>query len=403
MEKTMKNSLVVISAIAKDKPKLVYSVTKVLKDLNINIVDIDARAVRGYFLLFLIVDLKTSEYDFQEMYNRLEEVRLHFDMGIRIWPYNAGRRKGDKGLMIATLMGADRPGIVAEVAEIFSKQDINVEKVKMIARGDYIAMEIAIDISDARDKNLVKKLLYDFAGKTGLDIALQDNKVYKKHKRVVIFDCDSTVIQGEIIEELAKVAGVKNAIKEMTDQAMNGKVDFTESIKKRVKLLKGISKEHLALVIKTISLTPGAEELISALHSMGYKVGVISGGFTFFTDYLKERLKLDYVFANELEIKDGFTTGKIKGDIIDAEKKGEIVKQIAKLENISQDEIVAIGDGANDRFMLKNSGVAVAFNPKEILKEYSNGMISSDNILGLLHFMGIPNSELKEVKNKKEN
>ncbi len=396
------DSLFVISAIGKDKPKLIHSVTNVLKDLNINIVDIDARAVRGYFLIFLIVDLKTSPYDFQEMYKRLENVKSDFNLGIRIMPYEAGRRKGDKGLMIVTIMGADRPGIVAEITAIFSDHNVNVEKFKMIARGEYIVMEAAVDISDVNDVSFLKKMLYDFSDKTELDIAFQNNKLYNRQKRVVIFDCDSTIIKEEIIEELAKEAGVKETIKEMTSLAMNGRMDFKESIKKRVGLLKGLSVEQLSLVIKSITLTPGAEELISSLHSMGYKVGVISGGFTFFTDYLKERLKLDYVFANELEIENGFTNGKIKGDIIDAEKKGEIVKIIAKLENISQDQIVAVGDGANDRFMLKNSGLAIAFNPKDILKEYSDGMLTSDNISGLLHFMGIPDSELKDIKNNME-
>jgi phosphoserine phosphatase len=147
-----------------------------------------------------------------------------------------------------------------------------------------------------------------------------------------------------------------------------------------------------------VQLTPGAEELISTLRSMGYKIGVISGGFSFFTDYLKKTLNIDYVFANELEIKDGVTTGKIKGDIVDANRKGEIIEYIAEMENISPAQIVAVGDGANDRFMLKNAGLAIAFSPKEILKEYSDGMITANNISGLLYFLGIP----ENVKNKRE-
>lgn len=176
----------------------------------------------------------------------------------------------------------------------------------------------------------------------------------------------------------------------MTERAMHGELDFEQALKERVSLLKGVTKEQLALLSGAINLTAGAEDLISTLHFMGYKVGVISGGFTFFTDYLKKKLSLDYVFANELEIENGVVTGKIKGEIIDANRKGEIIKRIANSENIGIDQIVAVGDGANDRFMLENSGLAIAFNPKEILKEYSDGMINSDNISGLLHFLGIP-------------
>jgi len=168
-----------------------------------------------------------------------------------------------------------------------------------------------------------------------------------------------------------------------------------------LRLLKGMTTQQLESISETIHLTPGTEELISALHFMGYKVGVISGGFTFLTNYLKERLKLDYVFANELEIEDGVVTGEIKGDIIDAERKGEILNQIAEREGISVDQIVAVGDGANDRFMLANAGLAIAFSPKEILKKYSDGMITTDNISGLLYFLGIPDSQLESIKKTK--
>ena len=148
--------------------------------------------------------------------------------------------------------------------------------------------------------------------------------------------------------------------------------------------------EQLEILSKGIHLTPGAEELITTLNQMGYKVGVISGGFSFFTDYLKKRLNLDYVFANELVVENGVVTGEIKGDIVDAKRKGEILQKIAETERISVDQIVAVGDGANDRFMLENAGLAIAFSPKEILKEYSDGMITTDNLSGLRYFLGIP-------------
>ena len=226
-----------------------------------------------------------------------------------------------------------------------------------------------------------------------MDVSLRDYDVFEKRKQVVIFDCDSTIIQGEIIDELAQVAGVGDTVKEMTTKAMNGEMDYTEAVKKRVKLLKGLTVEQLEILTKGIHLTPGAEELISTLHRMGYKVGVISGGFTFFTDYLKQHLNLDYVFANELAVEDGVVTGEIKGDIVDAQQKGKILQKIAAAERISVDQIVAVGDGANDRFMLENAGLAIAFSPKEILKEYSDGMITTDNLSGLRYFLGIPDDK----------
>ena len=382
--------LYVISAVGKDKPGLVHSVTSVLADQHINIVDVEARAVRGHFTMFLVVDLSTSECSYAEMMAAVEPVGANFNLGLRVEAYETGRRIVNKHLMLFTLMGRDKPGIVASVSGIFSENSINIENIKMIARGKYIAMEITVDTSDVDDIAALRKIFYGFSEKTGLDVSLRKYDRFQKPKRVVVFDCDSTIIQGEVIDELAEVAGVGADVKAMTEEAMNGNLDFQDSIRKRVSLLKGLTVDQLKSLTKSIHLTPGTEDLISTLHFMGYKVGVISGGFSFFTDYLKERLGLDYVFANELEIVDNKVTGRIKGDIIDAERKGEILVEITRLENITKDQIVAVGDGANDRFMLENAGLAIAFSPKEILKEYSDGMITTDNLSGLRYFLGIP-------------
>ena len=397
------NSLYVISAVGKDQPGLVHSVSNILGELGINIVDIEARSIRGHFMMFLVIDLSTSSSNYEEMMAKLSTISSNFDLGLRVEPYDEGRRISDKRLMILTVMGIDRPGIVAELSGLFAENSVNIETIKMIARGEYIAMEITVDTSEFDNIYMFRNILYDFSDRTGLDVSLRDDDIFKKPNRVVVFDCDSTIVKAEVIDELAKVAGVGEHVKEMTSRAMNGELDFKQAVKERVRLLKGLTVEQLKLLSKTIRLTPGTEELISTLHFMGYKVAVISGGFSFFTDYLKERLKLDYVFANELVIENGITTGEIKGDIIDAERKGEILKQIAKLEDISVDQIVAVGDGANDRFMLENAGLAIAFSPKEILKKHSNGMITSDNIFGLLYFLGVPDSQLKKLKKNASN
>ncbi len=389
----MDKILYVISAVGRDRPGLVHSVTQILANLRINIVDIEARSVRGHFTMFLVVDLATSKSIYGDLLVALEPIRSNFNMGLRVEPYVEGRRKADKRMMIFTLMGRDRPGIVASVSGLFSKNSINIETIKMIARGEYIATEVIIDTSDVTDLQAMRRMLYQFSDESGLDVSLRDFDVFEKRKQVVIFDCDSTIIQGEIIDELAKVAGVGESVKEMTIKAMNGEMDYTEAVKERVKMLKGLTVEQLEILTKGIHLTPGAEELITTLHRMGYKVGVISGGFTFFTDYLKKHLNLDYVFANELAVEDGVVTGEIKGDIVDAKQKGEILQKIAAEERISVNQIVAVGDGANDRFMLENAGLAIAFSPKEILKEYSDGMITTDNLSGLRYFLGIPDDK----------
>lgn len=395
-------TLYVISAVGRDKPGLVHSVAACLARLGINIVDIEARSIRGHFVMFLVVDIAASGRTHTEMMEQLAPIGCHFHIGFRVEPYQAGRRKVDKAMMTLTVMGRDRPGIVAEVSGICAENSVNIESIKMIARGDYIAMEIAVDASDLSDVRKFRNLLYDYATGAGLDVSLRKNNIFQKPTRVVVFDCDSTIIQAEVIDELAKVAGVGDAVKRMTTRAMNGEMDFTQAVKARVRLLKGLKVAQLDMLTRTIKLTPGTEELVTALHAMGYKVGVISGGFSFFTDYLKKHLKLDYVYANDLVIADGIVTGEIQGEIVDAERKGEIIKEIAAAEGISPDQIVAVGDGANDRFMLQNAGLAIAFSPKEILKEYSDGMITGENISGLAYFMGMPDTVFKQAEKASE-
>lgn len=386
-------SLYVISAVSKDRPGLVHSVTRVLADLNVNIVDVDARSVRGHFSMFLVVDLGTATCTYEDMMTALKPVGECFDLGLRAEPYQAGRRKADKHLMILTVMGVDHPGIVAAISAILAQNRINIEKIKMIARGDYIAMELKVDMSEVSNLAGIRDQLYAYSEADGLDVSMREYDVLEKPKRVVVFDCDSTIIQAEVIDELAKIAGVDREVRQMTREAMSGALDFNEAIRRRVKLLRGLPVDKLELLARSISLTPGTEELISALRTMGYKIAVISGGFSFFTNYLKERLNLDYVFANELEIEDGIVTGNISGGIIDAEKKGEILMEIARREGVSPDQVVAVGDGANDRFMLQNAGLAIAFNPKEVLKQYSNGMITTKSLYGLLHMLGVPDEK----------
>jgi phosphoserine phosphatase len=390
------DSLFVISAIGKDRPGLLYCMTSIMAEMGINIVDVEARAIRGLFTVFLVVDLEPTPYTYAGLVAAIDACADNFDLGVKVEPYEAGRRKVNKHMMLLTLMGADRPGIVAETSFELSESGFNIESAKMIARGEYIAMEIVVDASEVSDLKGFRKELIEFMKKTGLDISLREYDVFQKPKRVVIFDVDSTIIREEIIVELAKVAGVGEEVEKMTEQAMNGNLDFKEAVRRRVSLLKGLTADQLEKLTKTVNLTPGAEELISTLHSMGYKVGVVSGGFTFFTDYLKKRLQLDYVFANELEIEDGVVTGKITGEIIDAEQKGRIIQIVAGLEGISPDQIVAVGDGANDRFMLENAGLAIGFNPKEILKEYSDGLITNKNLSGLRYFLGIPAEDAAE-------
>ncbi|MDX1611819.1 MAG: phosphoserine phosphatase SerB, partial [Candidatus Thermoplasmatota archaeon] len=211
---------------------------------------------------------------------------------------------------------------------------------------------------------------------------------------------DSTLIQGEVINELAKAAGAEEEVEALTRRAMEGELDFREALRERVKKLEGLSVDQLEAVADSMELTPGASDLVRVLKQMGFKVALISGGFTFFTDRLQEQLGLDYAYANRLVVEDGKLTGEVEGEIIDSARKGELVEELAKTEGIPLDEVVAIGDGANDQIMLKNAGLGIAFNAKEVLRKQADGQITKENIAGLLYCLGASDLELTRFTNE---
>jgi phosphoserine phosphatase len=220
--------------------------------------------------------------------------------------------------------------------------------------------------------------------------------IYRHARRLVVFDMDSTLIRGEVIDVLAEHTGAGQQVAQITESTMNGEIDFKESFSRRVALLKGLDEKVLAQVAENLILTEGAERVIHTLKKLGYKIGIISGGFDYFGEFLQKRLNLDYVFANVLEIENGKVTGNITGDIIDGGRKAEILKTIATVENISLQQTVAIGDGANDLPMLSIAGLGIAFHAKPIVKENAQKSISSVGLDGLLYLMGISEREIRQ-------
>ena len=238
--------------------------------------------------------------------------------------------------------------------------------------------------------------LFEISEKTGIDISFHVDDIYRHARRLVVFDMDSTLIRGEVIDVLASHAGTGKKVARYTDSAMKGEIDFKESFTRRVALLKGLDEKVLRKVAENLRLTEGAERVVETLKKLGYKIGIISGGFDYFGEYLQKRLNLDYVFANVLEIENGKVTGNVTGDIIDGLRKAEILKTIATVENISLQQTIAVGDGANDLPMISIAGLGIAFHAKSIVKENAQRSISSVGLDGLLYLMGISEREIRQ-------
>jgi len=385
--------LIAVSVYGKDKPGIVHSIANVLAENNINIVDIEQTVLQGMFTMFLVADMSKATTSFEEIKKKLENVARKIDVAVSVSQFE-GKHAGEKNLYVVTVLGKDRVGIVRDVTSVFLEFGINIEKTSLTARDNLISIEFVIDIGKTNPEEVKRRLRLE-AERLGLDIVFQPYSTFKRDKRLIVFDMDSTLVDAEIIDELAKEAGVEREVKELTEKAMKGEISFKEALEERVKLLKGLPAEVLEKIYSKIKLTNGAKELIKSLKDAGYKIAVISGGFSYFTNRLKEELGLDYAFGNELEIIDGKLTGRLKGRIIDAEEKARIVEEIAKKEGIKLEDVVAIGDGANDKIMIEKAGLGIAFNAKEALKEVADGSISKENLIGLASILKLP-SEFKK-------
>lgn len=386
----MDSDLWVISVIGRDRPGLIRDILSEPARERVNVIDLDQRVMHGLFIMSMVADFGQASITPAELESRFKKISVSLGIEVSFLPmdlYRGGRRS-KKDIYVVTILARDRAGIIFDVTNLAAEMGINIEKALVTARGELISIEFVMDFSECNVESC-RECLRKECERLSLDIVIQKPESSRKEKKLIVFDMDMTIVDFEIINKLAGFVGVDEEVRSITERAMRGEMDFEESLRQRVRLLRGTPISTLEEIAKDLQLTPGSEELIHHLKSLGYKIALISGGFTYFTDVLKERLGFDYTFANYLEIKDGFLTGEVMGEIIDAKAKGRIVYDLARLENISSESIVAVGDGANDCLMIQNAGLGVAFNAKEILKKVSDGSLSRENLIGLLNVLGI--------------
>jgi phosphoserine phosphatase len=285
---------------------------------------------------------------------------------------------------------------LARVTRIVRDHELNIVGINRLSG------RIALDADPARTQACVELSLRGeavdlpglraqflaIANELDVDIAFQEDNVFRRNRRLVAFDMDSTLIEAEVIDELAKRAGVGAEVAAITERAMRGELDFTDSFTRRVALLKGLPESVLAEVADQLPLTEGAQRLIDTLRRLGYKTAILSGGFTYFGRWLQQRLGIDHVHANELEIENGRVTGRVLPPVVDGLRKAELLRQIAAQERISLDQVIAVGDGANDLPMLNLAGLGIAFRAKPMVKESAKQSISTLGLDGILYLIG---------------
>jgi len=324
------------------------------------------------------------------------EMKLHLDFSVV--SEEDYRRKTAKNRYIVTIMGSQVDAeSLADVSTILVDSHANIERISKLTQGELRCVELLIGTDAQLDIRALKRQLLQLGGSQHVDVAVQKESLYRRAKRMVVMDMDSTLIQIEVIDELARLAGVGEQVAEITERAMNGELDFKASLEARVALLAGLKEEALMEVYQNIPLTKGARNLTRILKRLGFRTAVISGGFQFFTDRLKDDLGLDYAFANQLEIVDGVVTGRTKGVVVDGERKAQLLEEIAEREGITLDQVIAIGDGANDLPMLGKAGLGIAFNAKARVREQADTHINQQGLDSILYLLGLSEREMAEI------
>lgn len=390
-----------------DRAGVTHSLTSILAGSGARVLDIGQAVIHDALALGILVEM-TPEMKTSPLLTELL-LKAH-QLGVQIrftaitgeeyqqWVTSQSKRR-----FLITVLG---PSItaqhVSEVSGIVAKAGLNIDRIDRLS--GRTALDAAVDApsrvcfelavsGEAPEEDSVRAALLALTAEHDIDIAFQHDNVYRRIRRLVAFDMDSTLISTEVIDELALLAGVGEQVAKITEAAMRGKLDFQASFRERVALLRGLPESNLQTVIDKIPLMEGAERLISTLRRLGYKTAILSGGFTFVGRELKRTLGIDYLHANDLDLRDGVVTGEVTGAIVDGARKASLLREIAKAENISMEQVIAVGDGANDLPMLRIAGLGIAFRAKPLVRQSARQSISTMGLDGILYLLGVRDRE----------
>lgn len=293
-----------------------------------------------------------------------------------------------RGRVSVTVLGDLKdPGKLAQVTEGLENYGYRIDETRPLGRTSFVGVELLLEPTEAADFTALRRSLITLGAAQSLDLAVQKDDFFRRSRRLLCMDVDSTFVKGEFIDELAELAGVKDQVATITARAMRGELDFQAALRERVALLRGLPTSRAAELCSRYELTPGAEDLVRGAQRLGIKVGLVSGGFDFFVDILRKKYELDFAFANALEVNGGVLTGHVLGTIVDAARKAQVLRDMAQVHRIHLEQTIAIGDGANDIQMLETAGLGVAYRAKPKLQEVADARIEQSDRLDTLFYM----------------
>ena len=384
-----------------DRPGITAEICRVLSAAQADLLDIQQVTISPLLVMALHVSLpvppgETNSDPAGLVPGELLRLALRLDLQLRVQPFVPAAQpvSPDHFYAVTCLAPVITPAALGIITSSLAKLKANIERITRLTESDLKCIELTVRAPYELDRSEIKRALFAVSNEVGVDIAVQPESLYRRSKRLIMMDVDSTLIRHEVIDELARLVGAEVEVARITAEAMAGKLDFASALRRRVSLLEGLEARRLEEVASRLELTPGAETLLGVLKKLGYKTAIVSGGFTFFTDRLRQRLELDYALANTLEIVGGRLTGRLVGPVVDACAKRDFLQEIATRENIELAQTLAVGDGANDLLMLEAAGLGVAFNAKPIVREAADLSISQPNLDVILYLIGIREREL---------
>ncbi len=398
--------VVLITISGKDNPGITSAITEVLAKSEATVLDIGQSVIRG--LLSLSILFQSGPGDGSEAPTIKNLLLKATQMGLKLefQVLEASNPKEAKAEHLVsntnryalTILGRQISArAVYEVTQILANDSLNIDQIQRLSEGEFSCVEFLLSTNQNVNLPQLKEKLLKTAKTLSVDISFQAEGLFRRTKRLIVLDMDSTLIQNEVINEFARQKGVFNEVARITEKAMLGEIDFNESLEQRCNLIKGINDRDIDQAYNKLELTPGAEELCYVLKKLGYKIAIISGGFLKIAEKLKSRLGLDFAYANRMEFKDGEFTGKIIAPYLDAQRKADLLDVISQQENIELDQVIAIGDGANDLLMLEKAGLGIAFNAKPIVQAQADFSLSQKNLRNIFYLLGLSGRDIKEL------